>query len=195
MNGFEKRRERKKEFIMNAALELFNKFGFGKVTIAEIAKKASVSQVSIYNFFESKDNLKLEIIKRMIDQNTDKLLEVVKEQMSIGDKLEKFLSLKIDFIRNGNLAFFSESVENDSYLKSLVFEFSEKVRGILKEIIKEGQRIAYFRRDISMDSILLYIEMYQNSIISNEKLMKDSQVNPRIAEEMYMLFWDGLRER
>ncbi len=49
MNGFEKRKERKKDSIRQAALELFRSLGFRKVSIAEIARKAGVSQVTIYN--------------------------------------------------------------------------------------------------------------------------------------------------
>jgi AcrR family transcriptional regulator len=63
MDGFEKRCQNKKEAIM-ASLELFEKFGYNKVTVAEIAKRASVSQVSIYNFFESKENLKKELLNK-----------------------------------------------------------------------------------------------------------------------------------
>ena len=57
MDGFEKRREQKKKDILKAALSLFQQYGVQKVTISEIAKKANVSQVTIYNYFESKDNL------------------------------------------------------------------------------------------------------------------------------------------
>ena len=53
MNGFEKRRLKKKNSILIAALTLFKQYGYRKVTVAEIADKASVSQVSIYNYFKS----------------------------------------------------------------------------------------------------------------------------------------------
>jgi AcrR family transcriptional regulator len=51
LDGFEKRRNDKKKAIMQTALELFDQYGFDKVTVTEIANKAHVSKVSIYNFF------------------------------------------------------------------------------------------------------------------------------------------------
>lgn len=50
MNGFERRKERKKESIRQAAMQLFMEHGMRKVSIGEIADKAGVSQVTIYNF-------------------------------------------------------------------------------------------------------------------------------------------------
>ncbi len=57
MNGFEIRRENKINDKLNAALKHFSMYGIKKDIIDEISKSANVSQVSIYNFFESKENL------------------------------------------------------------------------------------------------------------------------------------------
>ncbi|MBM4448805.1 MAG: TetR family transcriptional regulator, partial [Chloroflexi bacterium] len=40
MNGFERRKEQKKDSIRQAALELFQAYGFKKVSINDIAQKA-----------------------------------------------------------------------------------------------------------------------------------------------------------
>ena len=48
MDGFERRKEQKKEDIRRAALALFQSYGFKKVSIDEIARKAGVSQVTIF---------------------------------------------------------------------------------------------------------------------------------------------------
>jgi AcrR family transcriptional regulator len=53
MNGFERRKKRKRENICRAAFELFCTLGMQKTKIAQIAKKADVSQVTIYNYFGS----------------------------------------------------------------------------------------------------------------------------------------------
>ena len=51
MDGFERRKEQKKESIRRAALELFQNYGFKKVSVNDIAERAGVSQVTIYNGF------------------------------------------------------------------------------------------------------------------------------------------------
>ncbi|WP_326938278.1 TetR/AcrR family transcriptional regulator [Alkalihalobacillus alcalophilus] len=67
MNGFERRKEQKKKNILEASLALFKEYGIQKVSIAEIAQKANVSQVTIYNYFESKDNLVQHVFKYYVD--------------------------------------------------------------------------------------------------------------------------------
>ena len=57
MDGFERRKEQSKEDIRRAAEELFSKFGADKVSVNDIARKAGVSQATIYNNFGSKDEL------------------------------------------------------------------------------------------------------------------------------------------
>jgi len=66
VNGFERRKEQKKESIRRAALELFKLYGTKKVSISEIAEKAGVSQVTIYNHFGSKEELVRDTVKKML---------------------------------------------------------------------------------------------------------------------------------
>src|SRR5690625_5360989 len=66
-NGFQRRKERKKRHILQAALDLFMTNGTKKVTISEIAQVAQVSQVTIYNYFGDKDRLIRDVIIFYID--------------------------------------------------------------------------------------------------------------------------------
>ena len=69
MNKYELRTNKKKEDIVNSALALFRDNGFQNTSIKQIADRAKVSQVSIYNYFGSKDALVTECAK-VIMKNT-----------------------------------------------------------------------------------------------------------------------------
>ena len=77
MDGYERRRQNKKNAILKAALELFSMYGYNKVSVAEIARKASVSQVSIYNYFNSKENLKQELLIKLMDDYYDETKNIL----------------------------------------------------------------------------------------------------------------------
>lgn len=47
---------------MDVALELFSGKGYHSVSISEITKKARVSKGNLYNYFESKQELLVEIV-------------------------------------------------------------------------------------------------------------------------------------
>ncbi|MBN2485309.1 MAG: TetR/AcrR family transcriptional regulator [Bacteroidales bacterium] len=55
-------REERRAQIMQVALELISEEGFANVTISKIATKAGISKGLMYNYFESKEQLILEII-------------------------------------------------------------------------------------------------------------------------------------
>ncbi len=61
---FEIIREERKEQIMQVALELIAQEGFSNVTISKIASKAKISKGLMYNYFESKEELIIEIMTK-----------------------------------------------------------------------------------------------------------------------------------
>ena len=95
MDGFTRRKERVKESIMNAALELFHAYGFKKVSINEIAAKANVSPVSIYNHFGSKQDLIKDVLIKVIDGIYDaRRAIIVDANTSFTEKLHQMLTAK-----------------------------------------------------------------------------------------------------
>ena len=88
MNGFERRKEQKKESIRRAAMELFQIYGFKKVSINDIAREAGVSQVTIYNHFGSKDELVHDIVTTVFLNYVEKYRSIIKGEKSFLEKLE-----------------------------------------------------------------------------------------------------------
>ena len=70
---FEEIRAQKATLIMDTALELFASEGYYPTSISRIADKAGISKGLMYNYFESKESLILEIIGKGIDQLTEHL--------------------------------------------------------------------------------------------------------------------------
>ncbi len=62
MNGYKKRKELMRGRIRQAAYGLFKTYGFKKVSMGEIASKAGISPVTIYNHFNNKEELVRDII-------------------------------------------------------------------------------------------------------------------------------------
>ena len=53
----ERKKQKTREEIFEAARELFDKRGFESVTVAEVAHAADVSQVTVFNYFPTKEDL------------------------------------------------------------------------------------------------------------------------------------------
>ncbi len=61
-------RESRRKQIMETAMEMFAREGYGHVSISSLAKQAGISKGLMYNYFESKEQLLQEIIHAAIQE-------------------------------------------------------------------------------------------------------------------------------
>ncbi|HBT63212.1 MAG TPA: TetR/AcrR family transcriptional regulator [Ruminococcaceae bacterium] len=192
MDGFEKRRNEKKKAIMQAALALFDQYGFDRVTVTEIAEKAHVSKVSIYNFFESKDNLRRIIIKDMLDESTEKIKALIEKERSFIEKIEEYIQVRTWYYGKYSLRFFFEAVESDPELRQYLEDFNASSKKLLMTFIAEGKDSGIFSLDAPNAAIEIYIDMIQTYLMHNREIRDRLERNPELAREINMLFMDGL---
>ena len=91
MDGFTRRKEQSKEEIRKAAWELFSQFGVDKVSIANIARKAGVSQATIYNNFGSKEALTREFVTTAVEHLVNRVQEVLTPEKPYREKMAAFI--------------------------------------------------------------------------------------------------------
>jgi AcrR family transcriptional regulator len=82
----ERKKQRTRELIAQAALELFLERGFDTVTIADVAERAEVDVKTIYNYYASKADL---FFHRLEDLQ-DSLLAAVRERQASESVLAAF---------------------------------------------------------------------------------------------------------
>ncbi|MEA4898994.1 MAG: TetR/AcrR family transcriptional regulator [Christensenellaceae bacterium] len=192
LGGFEKRRNDKKKAILQAALELFDQHGFDKVTVTEIAEKAHVSKVSIYNFFESKDNLRRVIVKDLLDESIARIKGLIDKEGDFVDKIEEYMQIRTWFFGKHNLRFFFEAVENDPELRQYFDDFNATNKRLVMEFIEKGKRSGVFKPNASDSAIEICIDMIQTYLLHNREIHSRFEHNPELVREVNMLFLDGL---
>ena len=188
MNGFEKRRQQKKDSILKAAKELFNQYGYNKVTIAEIARKASVSQVSIYNFFQSKENLKQVLLKKLLNDSLLGIKQIMGSQISLKIKFEKVISLKINFLKDLINHFFPKYTESNINEEKAAEEVNKKIESQIVNLVEDGKKQGLINNSVSTQAISIFLEIIQYYFSNNPGTAAKFEENPKLEKELSALF-------
>jgi AcrR family transcriptional regulator len=193
MDGFERRKERKKESIRRAALELFQAYGFQKVSIGEIARRAGVSQVTIYNHFNSKGEMIRDVLKWYSMELFKKYAEIMEGDRPFMEKLEYIIFDKSQLVGQfqGELmqAYFQEDPEMRSFLEDL---FTGKMRPVLNTFYEQGIREGYISSKFTLDTLMLYFEIIRRGFYDMPNVDEISRRNPEMLKELIQLMTYGL---
>lgn len=193
MDGFQRRRERKKEIIRQVALELFSNYGIQKVTIADIAKKANVSQVTIYNYFGSKDELLKDVLIQFAHRKYEEYNEIIESNIPYPDKIEQIVFNKKQLGRTLNKEFIDAFFLNDPGLKKFIEDlFHKETIPIMKKIIEQGKKEGYISQDISPEAVWFYIDLFKASLNRPEMYLRLDQ---KALTDVVDLFLYGLLEK
>jgi AcrR family transcriptional regulator len=188
MDGYQRRTERKKEMIKQAALNLFSSYGADKVSVAEISKKAHVSPVTIYNYFGSKDELLRAVLVDYMDKSFEEYRELIYSDRPFSEKIEQVIFRKTETAKELSPEFLQSLT--DPGIQALFEEYTnEKSMPLAMELIDQGKKQGYINPKLTTEAILFYIHIFTETTQKKEGLgllSKDALI------DLVELFFYGL---
>lgn len=151
----------KREGILRAASVMFQKYGFAKTTLDDIAQECGMKNTALYYYFKSKNDIINEMFNCDLKKIQDNIRNAVVKQDTIKNKiyafvLEELISFKnkkryFDLILKENL-----SIEQRQLAFKQKNKFDKFEKKLLTEIISEGiERNVFVNR--SIDSVIYMI--------------------------------------
>jgi len=193
LDGFERRRERKKEGIRKAALELFKAYGVKKVSIAEIAKRAHVSPATIYNHFGDKNTLACDVIKQILIEKYIKYRDIIDSDKPFPEKIKTITLDKMGFTDEYDEELIEKYAFSSQELSDLVDrKYEDEIKRIWKKIFKEGKEQGYIDRNLSNETLFIYLDIIRKGFKAHMELFKDVKGNLKLIKELNDLFFYGL---
>jgi AcrR family transcriptional regulator len=128
-----------KEKIIVGASELFLEKGIYKVTLAQIAAKADISQPGIYNHFEDMEDILIACTNHWISISREDIEKGIHPQATAKTQLLQWVS--------GNIKSTNNNLKADAHLLGLFYHstFSEKAKTIFDSIaLGATQRLQVF---------------------------------------------------
>ena len=155
MNQYQKTTEKKKQAIIQAALQLFKEKGFKETSIKSIAEAAEVSPVSIYNYFGSKDNLVALCVNDLFEEITQQAEDILKSNLDFKTKLNQAFSLCQEKMSQQISDYFQDKMVEDSVFSTLLTKaITAKKRDIYRAYIELGKEEGAIAEDLSTELIL-----------------------------------------
>jgi len=147
------RESERKRRILVSAIKVFGEKGFQNATIAEIARDAGIGDATIYEYFESKEDLLLaipvEITKELIPEINDHMMGI----KGAFNKLRKFIWWWLNYIEKnpgyGSIVLL-ELKTNKKYVSTEAYQAARIFYRIVLDIMKEGQEEGTIKKEMNI---------------------------------------------
>ncbi len=161
----------KREQILAAATDLFQRFGTKRVSVEEICRVAGVSKMTFYKYFENKTELVHYIWKTMFEAGWEKFEDIQKMSIPYAEKVEKILELKAEASDKISHQFALDYFEGVPGLREYLAQWSEKFQSRFIEFIVIGQENGEVRRNLSPEFFLKAVANL-TELVHDEALVK-----------------------
>lgn len=184
------RSEESQRRILLAATTIFAQKGLEGSRVDEIAAAAHINKRMIYHYFESKENLYVEVLRH----NYNKLYTIGSWAMQPGTDPVKvikraireyfyFLASHDEFVRLVSW----EALNDEKYANRVVPQLLDLAEPMLRDFLQEGQRSGLFRTNLDIRHLLVSINALCLGYFSRREMLQpfwpEDMMAPSMLEE------------
>jgi AcrR family transcriptional regulator len=134
---------KRREQLLDAALELFASHGYARATTSELAKAAGVTEPIIYRHFSSKKDLFIALIERTGQQTLEQWAQDLKNASDPADRLRRIIGDNPMVSTRGQRAYRvllqSITESNDDQIRAAVSNHIRSVHAFLVDEVERAQ--------------------------------------------------------
>lgn len=152
-------KEQKKGLILDKATELFARKDYYEVMMDDVAHLSKVAKGTLYNYFESKEELYNQIILNNLENLLSSVKSSLSNELSIIELLYAYVSSFCQYLishKNFFRIYLKIIWKEDEEINSAIKLKSEELSSILSDIIYKGKRENLFR-DLEEDFVVRLI--------------------------------------
>jgi len=146
-----KRNLEKEKAILEGALKVFGERGFENATVAAICSAAGISEPTLYEYFESKEDVLFSISELYTRRELERLSELARYIKDPRERLRAIIQAYLEFYENNPL-YTSVALltlkGNRRYVASPAYQSVREAAHTLIEVIRDGAERGVFRVDV-----------------------------------------------
>ena len=164
--------------ILSTAEDLFQRFGFKKITIEEICAKANVSKMTFYKYFPNKNELIKKILNSWLKQVEQTINELEGMEVPFTEKIRILLRLKEESSKKISKEFLAEYMNPDPELQNFIKDFYGRATIFFIDFIRKSQDKGDVRRDIKPEFLVAVL----NKMLELAKDETLTSLYPRVID-------------
>lgn len=189
MDGFQRRKEQKMKNIKAAAFQLFVEKGPKNVGVKEIAKEAEVSQVTIYNYFDSKDKLFQNVFYDYMDEKITESEKIIAGNQTFKEKIDQLFFDKNEAAAKAEKAFIDLDIQDPKLLEMIQCFGEQRSYPMLLRLIEQGKKEGYLDPNLPDKAVLMYLNSFRSFL---EDPTFFSEENAILRESVAQLYFFGI---
>ncbi len=182
-----------KKKILNSAEELFIQYGIRSVTMDDVARDASMSKKTLYQYFDNKDGLVSEVALNHFEKETkefegiyDQSTDAIHEILLVSQCLRKHV-----YRMNPSLLYDMQKYHGKAWDNYLEFKHST-IRGHIERNIERGKKEGYFREELDA-KVLSILRVEGVQLVFNTKIFPRGEFDfPSVQMQILDHFVHGL---
>lgn len=170
MTRKERERQHKRQDIVEAARYVFAMRGFARATLDEIAERAEFGKATLYNYFQSKEELFELVIADAIDEFMDIATETcLDESLSLHECYTRFTRellghLMANWSIYGLVMRELHKVETNTHIATLMPEFVLILAGPLERAIEKGEVQPLPAPHVAMMFMTMVLSLFKSAL-------------------------------
>ncbi len=183
----QKRSQEKKEKIKNVAIKLFSEKGYHNVSTNEIAKNASISIGTLYNYFSDKKAIYDELVG---DLYTQILSQITPEVLSPSDSPIVLIERYVNLIMEGHtyMTNFQREITALSYQSAEFRKLDDNYRAIATEkILLLLQNYENYLRITNLDTVSFILQTCIEAVIHEVQFYEIPYDKAAIIKELIQM--------
>src|ERR1044072_8327011 len=138
-----------KEDILNGARDLFERFGFKKTTMEDIARQVGKSKSALYYYYKTKEEIFEAVILRDIEASQALVAEAVKKEESATSRFRVLFTTLLEGVKQKSNQF--SVFKSELHETHFLFDSIVKKRDLyIEEMIKDILILGISQREVKM---------------------------------------------
>jgi uroporphyrinogen III methyltransferase/synthase len=183
-----KRKEKKREKILEVAAELFSKKNYHEVMMDDVARLTDVAKGTVYNYFSSKEELYFTIMNTKLGHLNSSLKNKIAKEISVIDSLHTYTIQLYMFMmkyQNFFLMYQKEYLNAANEFCEELRTLNDELKSILSDIIYKGKRENQFREVDESFAVQLVLGSIFGAV---QRGIENKYSGDKLAEEREKVF-------